>query len=399
MSLLLNHPRALEVLNGAGIDVVVGTTHANVRYLSGFVGFSQRLMPSTQVYAVAQVDRLHEPSVILPVGELDMWAQLPPDGARVTPYGRFVLEGVGSSNGVHHEPELARYATLARTSASGGAVEALFAELDALGPSARVALDERGIAPAARDAVRGRYGERVMDGAGLLDQVRMLKTPEEVRRLARATEVIEAAYEAALAAAREDMTEAEMALVMDAETMRLGCDPVFTVIGFGERSALPNAIAGPRRLRPGDLVRFDIGCRSDGYYSDIARTAVFGRASDEQRQRYAAILEGEERAIERVRAGIPASELFAIAVDATRKAGIPHYDRHHVGHGIGLDLYDLPILNASTATPLEAGMVLEVETPYYEVGWGGLQVEDTVVVTESGCERLTRTTSRLVEVG
>jgi len=160
-----------------------------------------------------------------------------------------------------------------------------------------------------------------------------------------------------------------------------------------------NASPGERKLRSGDIIRFDIGCRAESYYSDIARTAVFGEANKKQKGYYRAILEGEEVAIAAVRAGVPANKVFATAVEATRAAGIPHYRRHHVGHGIGLDLYDQPILNESTSTPLEAGMVLEVETPYYEVGFGGLQVEDTIVVTEDGHQRLTATSSELALVG
>src|SRR5439155_1592661 len=148
-------------------------------------------------------------------------------------------------------------------------------------------------------------------------------------------------------------------------------------------------------LREGDIIRFDIGCRSDGYRSDIARTAIFGEVSAKQRDYYHAILEGEERAIEQVRAGVPANEIFRTAVAATREAGIAHYRRHHVGHGIGLDVYDLPILNDTTVTPLETGMVLEVETPYYELGFGGLQVEDTILVTDAGHQRLTGSSSQL----
>jgi Xaa-Pro dipeptidase len=396
LSVLLNRPRALEIFGPAGVEAIVGTTHANVRYLSGFAGFGQRLMPVTQVYAVARLEALEEPALVLPAGELDMISQFPVEGVRLLPYGRFVVQA--PPDGVALDGELSRYAKLSGAAAAGTALDALVAELDSHGREGLVALDERGIAPAVRDALRARYGKRILDGAALIDQVRMLKTPEEVRRLARATEAIEAAYEEALRNAHAGMTEFEMALVMDCETMKLGCEPVFTVIGFGERSALPNAIPSNRRLRPGDIVRFDIGCRADGYYSDIARTAIFGTASNKQREYYDAILEGEERAIEQVRAGVPANQIFDTAVETTRKAGIPHYDRHHVGHGIGLDLYDLPLLNRSTVTPLEAGMVLEVETPYYEVGFGGLQVEDTVVVTAYGCERLTRTSSKLVVV-
>jgi Xaa-Pro aminopeptidase len=130
----------------------------------------------------------------------------------------------------------------------------------------------------------------------MFDKVRMVKTEEEIRRLTRATEVIEAAYQRAIAEAHEGMTEAEMAKVFDGETVRQGCDPIFTVIAFGDRSALPNATPGDSKLRAGDIIRFDIGCRSDGYYSDIARTAIFGDATAKQKDYYRAILEGEQSA-------------------------------------------------------------------------------------------------------
>jgi Xaa-Pro aminopeptidase len=397
MNALLNVKRALDVFGGAGVDAVIATTHANVRYLSGFVGFGQRLMPSTQVYALARLDRLEEPTVVLPAGELDMWAQFPPEQATLAPYGRFFVEV--TSNGEVLSDEIARYHTLVEGQVQTTSLAAISSELEGLGSKARIGLDERGISATARDELRARLGDRLVDAAAMFDQVRMVKTPEEVRRLTRATEVIEAAYQKAMAEARAGVTEVEMAMIFDSETIRLGCDPVFTVIAFGDRSALPNATPGQRKLREGDIIRFDIGCRSDGYYSDIARTAILGGASAKQRDYYQAILEGERQAIERVRAGVAASEIFATAVEATRLAGIAHYRRHHVGHGIGLDVYDMPILNETTSTPLEAGMVLEVETPYYELGFGGLQVEDTILVTDGGHQRLTATSSELVLVG
>jgi Xaa-Pro dipeptidase len=394
---LLNLKRAQDIFGAAGVDAVMATTHANVRYLGGFVGFGQRLMPSTQVYALARLDTLNEPIVVLPAGELDVWAQFPPAQGKLSAYGRFFVEVEG--NGQALSDELARYRALVDGRVQATSMGAITAELDALGPKARVAVDERGISAAARDALRARFGDRLVDAAAMFDNVRMVKTEEEIRRLTRATEVIEAAYKRAIAEAHKGMTEAEMATVFDSETVRHGCDPIFTVIAFGDRSALPNATPGDSKLRAGDIIRFDIGCRSDGYYSDIARTAIFGDATAKQKDYYRAILEGELSAIEHVQAGVPANEIFKTAVEATRKAGIAHYRRHHVGHGIGLDLYDMPILNETTSTPLEAGMVLEIETPYYELGFGGLQVEDTILVTDGGHQRLTRSSSELALVG
>jgi Xaa-Pro aminopeptidase len=198
MTGLMNVARARSILEAAAIDVVVSTTHANVYYLSGYVGFSQRFMPTTQVYAVARADALSTPTVILPAGELDMAAQFPPQDTTLLPYGRFFVESSGARGALLGE--MSRYGTLAATATEPTAWSAITAELDSLG-SARIALDERGISASSRDALRERYGDRLVDGAALFDQMRMVKTPEEIRRLARATDVIEKAYLAALASA------------------------------------------------------------------------------------------------------------------------------------------------------------------------------------------------------
>jgi Xaa-Pro aminopeptidase len=97
--------------------------------------------------------------------------------------------------------------------------------------------------------------------------------------------------------------------------------------------------------------------------------------------------------------GRPACDVFNGAVERVRELGIPHYRRHHVGHGIGVEYYDLPILNPRTEIPLETGMIFEVETPYYELGFGGAFIEDTVQVTDSGVKVLTELDRELHVVG
>ncbi len=398
MSKVMNRSRAERLLQEAGVDVVVGSTYQNVFYLSGYEGFGQRLTPTTQVYAIARADDLGSPVLIAPISDLDMQAQFPAELARIHPYGRFYLE---KSEGASLTEELTRYERVGIPCEPGGsAQEALLDELGRLPASSRIGLDETAVAPAVRAAVQARFGERIRDGAELLSRIRMVKTDEEVARLEQAAHVIEESYLAAIAAAVEGISEAEMARVFDHRTIELGSTPHFTVIAFGERGALPNAIpSAERRLRRGDVIRFDIGCRTRVYSSDIARTVAFGEPSEKVRRYYDAILAGEDRMLEAMRPGVAAKELFHAGVRGTQEAGIPHYRRHHVGHGVGLDTYDPPVLNAVAETPLEAGMVFEVETPYYELGFAGLQVEDTVVVTDGGYRMLTRTPRELRVVG
>lgn len=397
MSSLLNRTRAEQILSEAGVDVLVATTYQNVYYVSQFQGFGQRFLPTTQVYAIISVSSLDQATVVAPIGDADMYAQFLPPAAHMVFYGRFFVESSDADTPLNDEMQ--HFAEVALGESWPSPLDALTAQLDRYPRSARIAVDERGISPAHYTALRERYSDRLIPGADLLDHIRVVKTAEEVRRLTRAVEVIEASYEAALAVAHAGITEAEMAVVFDQKTIALGCSPIFTVIAFGERSALPNAVPGKRQLRSGDIIRFDIGCRADGYASDISRTAIFGEPSAKQRTYYQAILDGEDAALQVLRPAARACDVFAAAIEGTRRGGIPHYRRHHVGHGIGLDVYDHPVLNETTETVLEPGMVFEVETPYYEIGFGGVQVEDTVVVTEAGYQMLTRTPRELRTAG
>jgi Xaa-Pro aminopeptidase len=171
--------------------------------------------------------------------------------------------------------------------------------------------------------------------------------------------------------------------VLDDATPVLGC------IGFGERSALMNVQPSERKLRAGDVIRFDVGGRYKHYRADIARIATCGEPDKTVSDQYRALLAGVEHAASVVKPGMPASQVFQDVMSVVRLAGLPHYKRNHVGHGIGMDGYDLPILSAASTDIIEEGMVLCIETPYYEIGRWGLQVEDMFVVRAAGLERLT----------
>jgi Xaa-Pro aminopeptidase len=227
----------------------------------------------------------------------------------------------------------------------------------------------------------------------------MVKSAEEVRHLERAALIAEQGVAAVLGMLEPGVTERAAAAVFEQEVLRQGAQPFFTVVTMGERAALADVQASDRALAPGDLIRFDLGCVYQGYRSDIARTAVLGRPTEKQRRYYDAARDGEIAAIAAMKPGVPVSRIFETAMRITRERGIPHYQRHHVGHGIGLEPYDPPTINATTETALEPGMVFCVETPYYEHGWGGVQVEDAVEITPAGARRLTRSSQELAVLG
>jgi Xaa-Pro dipeptidase len=190
---------------------------------------------------------------------------------------------------------------------------------------------------------------------------------------------------------QEMIEEFERSIVSD------GGKPLFTQLVFGRRGGHGNVMTRLARLAPGDVIRFDVGCMIEGYTSDIARNFTLEEPDAETRRLYNAVLHGEEVATKALKPGVTAAEVFEIGVKAIREAGIPDYQRHHIGHGVGLEVYDIPTLMPSDETPIEAGMTLEVETPYYTLGYCGLQPEDTVLVTDEGGQFLT-TLSRQLEV-
>ena len=239
----------------------------------------------------------------------------------------------------------------------------------------------------------------VVDANAWMMQVRSVKLRPEQQLLRRAANIAEAAIDAALGVAEPGIEERDLARVV-AETMIAGGgDPRYIVVTTGQRSALADAPAGSTTCQPGDLLRLDVGCQVDGYWSDIARTAVLVEPTDEQERRYAALLEGLDAEIALANAGVRSGELFDRAVETVERCGLAPYRRHHVGHAIGLSVYEHPVVAQGADTPLRCGGVFSLETPYYELGWGGMMIEDTGVVTEAGFDLFTSLDRSLRVVG
>jgi Xaa-Pro aminopeptidase len=369
-----------------GFDALVATTPQNVVYSTGFCGLGHRFISGTLVFAVVPKDSTREAVLVAPVAEMDLVCESDPRPQKVHPYGIFYLE----QRSGELSPLERDILTLAGRTESADPFELLarVCEEEGLG-DARLGVDEYGLTVQGWDRLASLLpGAKIAPAWRTWQVVRMVKTGEEIGRLRRAAEITEAAIAAVLAEAREGMTEEEAARVFEAEVVRRGASPVLTVIGFGERSAFPNVTPTGRKLRPGDIIRFDVGCCYRWYYSDLARIAVFGEPSPRQQAYYEALLAGERAALAAMRPGVRVADVFETAVQTVRERGIPHYRRHHCGHGIGVEVYDPPTITPNSTQQLEAGMVFCVETPYYEMGFGGLQVEDMVVVTADGVELL-----------
>ena len=384
--------RLSAVLEAEGLDAIIGTTTENVYYASGLRSISHALFRGLELYAVFT---RRGTALVIPFIDTTGVAS---DGIQVDHlacYGKFFFEYAEDPGDIGRK---IREWTRAPAASPAEALASVLGDLGVLGR--RVGLDEGNLFPATWKRVEERLaGTTLVPAYQTFRQVRMVKGPDEVAALEKAALIAEDGIAAVLGMLRAGVTEREAARVYEQEVLRKGAEPFFTVVTIGERAALADVYPTDRALRPGDLVRFDLGCLVGPYRSDISRTAVLGKPTDKQARYYAGILAGERAAMAAMKPGVPVSQLFEIAVRVTRENGVPHYQRHHVGHGIGLEPYDPPTINASTNTALEAGMVFCVETPYYEHGWGGVQVEDAVEITPNGSRTLTRSSQDLAIIG
>jgi Xaa-Pro aminopeptidase/Xaa-Pro dipeptidase len=194
-----------------------------------------------------------------------------------------------------------------------------------------------------------------------------------------------------LSVLRPGLTEQDAALELEVSMRRAGAERVAfdTVLASGPRSALPHGRATNRRMVAGDLVTLDFGAVSTGYCSDCTRTVVLTAADDRQRGIYDVVLAAQRQALATIRAGVSCRDVDASARTVIAAAGFGEAFGHSLGHGLGLEVHEGPRLAPQEEAILEPGMVLTVEPGIYLPGWGGVRIEDNVVITPDGCDILT----------
>ncbi len=233
-----------------------------------------------------------------------------------------------------------------------------------------------------------------------LDQLRWQKAPEEIDAIRRAAAIADAAFTAVLPAIRPGKVEREIAAALEYELRRRGSGrvPFDLIVASGPRSALPHGVASDRAIGPGEFVTIDFGATSSGYNSDCTRTVATTPVSDRHRQIYDVVLTAQTAALARLRAGMIGREADAVARSLIADAGFGEAFGHSLGHGVGLAVHEGPTLSPREEASLPAGAVVTVEPGVYLPGWGGVRIEDLVVITEGGCEVLTRLPKTLHEV-
>jgi len=243
-------------------------------------------------------------------------------------------------------------------------------------------------------------GTGFVDVSEILEKTRMIKDRKEIERIRKAGKIGTEALKEMTEGLYEGITEYEAAANLIYQMMKRGATgPAFeTISSFGENSAEPHYTSGARKLRKGDYALFDFGARYERYNSDITRTFVLGKADKKHREIYETVKEAQQAGIDAIHAGVMGPDADAAARKIIEKAGYGERFIHSLGHGLGLKVHDGGGLSPRLNMELEENMVVTVEPGIYIPGFGGVRIEDDILVKKRGAELLTEFPRELMEL-
>lgn len=232
----------------------------------------------------------------------------------------------------------------------------------------------------------------------MVEDLRQMKDEHERDLMQQAAEIAEHAFLHILNVIKPGISEREIALEMEYHMRKLGADGVAfdTIVASGVRSSLPHGRASDKLIAKGDLITMDFGALYRGYCSDMTRTVVVGQPTERQREIYAIVLDAHMQALSAVRPGPLGKEIDAIARQVITDKGYGEYFGHGLGHGVGRVVHEGPSCGASGETALRPGHVVTIEPGIYIPNWGGVRIEDMVMVTEDGYHNFNRTSKELI---
>lgn len=234
----------------------------------------------------------------------------------------------------------------------------------------------------------------------LVESISIKKDQNEIDRIKKAVRITDQVFSEILDFIKPKVKEQDIATEIEYRFKRYGSTtPLYeTIVASGKRSALPHGVASSKKIEKGDLVTLDMGAVYDGYTADLTRTVVVGKANKRQKKVYNIVLRAQKQAINKVKPRMRACDLDKVARGVIKRAGYDKYFGHGLGHGIGVVIHDNPAINPRNQQLLEPGMVITIEPGIYIPNWGGVRIEDDVLVTKRGCEVLTKAEKNLIEL-
>jgi len=342
--------RLRQSIRRTGADALLVTNFTNVTYLAGFTGDDSYLY----------VDRHKTVIISDPRYTTQLEEEAPDVEIQIRPAGTEMIAAVAR--------------VVKSSKARRLAIE---------GTSMTVALHER--LSAALEKVE------VVSSDGLVEELREIKDAEEIAKLREAAHYAERGFAVLRATLRPDRTELDVAYDLEHQMRLMGASGCSfpPIIAVGARAALPHARPTSQTIGAAPFVLVDWGATAQLYRSDLTRVLVTGKISSKLESVYGVVLSAQKRAIEAIRPGVTGKEVDAVARAFINKSKYAKRFGHGLGHGIGLDIHEGPRLSVTNSRPLEPGMVVTVEPGIYLPGWGGVRIEDDVLVTKDGHEVLT----------
>ncbi len=380
---LFDAGRLHSLMDAAGLDAIAAHSSRNFYYLSGFPTLDYAIEPEARCWVVLPRDPAIPATVTVPASERLTVLDVPIWPLHRIYCGRFY---------VHNGPDLG--GTTAASTWDG-----LVAAIRESGLTNKRVGFELELLPVSVHAELAATFPRmqILDASPVLRRARMIKTPEEIRRLRHANQVTERAINAAVARLRPGMTEAALGRLIATGIVEQGCDVLYIQVATGAAAGL--GMATERVINKGDVVRMDIAAIYQGYDSDLGRGCVVGQPSAVQRDLYRAAYGALQAGIAAVQVGAPAEAVFTASMAAWVAAGHSYVQRHHVGHSLGLQAHEYPSLRPGSLEPFAPNMVLAVEAPLYAYNVGGFAPEDVLVVGAQGNELFTRAPAELPVAG
>lgn len=233
-----------------------------------------------------------------------------------------------------------------------------------------------------------------------ISALRMIKDEEELECIKMAQRIAEMSLEELLPFIKVGRTEREIALELNRLMFKNGAEDLSfeTIVLAGANTSMPHGVPSDKKVEDGEFVLMDFGAVYNGYHSDMTRTICVGKPSEEMERVYNIVLKAQEAGIEAARAGIVGSALDKISRDIIEAAGYGECFGHSLGHGVGLEIHEKPNASPNYKLPLNCGSVVTVEPGIYIEGKFGVRIEDFVILTENGCENLTKCAKNLISL-
>lgn len=236
--------------------------------------------------------------------------------------------------------------------------------------------------------------------SGLVEEIRKIKDEDEISFISKACEISDKSFEELLGYIKPGLSEKDVEREFQYILKKNGADEkAFDITAIsGVKTSLPHGKPSGKFIEMGDLVTLDFGAEVNGYKSDMTRTICVGKANEKQKRIYNIVKKAQQKGLEAIRADISGKLVDKVARDVIKEAGYAQYFGHGLGHGVGLEIHEIPFMSTTCEENLIEGNIVTVEPGIYIPSWGGVRIEDTVLVKEKDYEVLTHTTKKLIEL-